>query len=91
MINYNEKILGATTKISQETLNKSMDRVKKLTNPSKKVSRIGSKIGITIGISLIITGTVSILLGHKWGIGTCLAGVTSVISNIINLKRMNKI
>ncbi|GAA4653321.1 hypothetical protein GCM10023142_04590 [Anaerocolumna aminovalerica] len=75
--------------MSQETLSKSMDRAKKLTHPSKKISRIGSKIGMTVGTLLIITGTIGILLGRKWGIGSCLAGVTSVFSNIINLKRMN--
>lgn len=87
MIHYNEKILEATKRMSQKNLNKSMDRVKKLTHPSKKVLRIGSKIGMTIGIGLIITGTVGVLLGHKWGIGSCLAGVASVFSNIINLKK----
>jgi uncharacterized membrane protein (DUF106 family) len=85
--NHNEKIMDATKRMSQETLNKSMDRVKKLTRPSKKVSRIGSKIGMVVGILLIIIGVVGILLGRKWGIGSCLAGVTSIISNIINLKK----
>jgi len=89
MIHCNEKILDATKRMSQETLNKSMDRVKKLTHPSKKVSRIGSKIGMAVGTLLIITGTVGILLSRKWGIGSCFAGVTSVFSNIINLKRIN--
>jgi hypothetical protein len=87
MIHYNEKIIDATKRMSQETLNKSMDRVKKLSHPSKKVLRIGSKIGLVIGIVLIITGAVNVLLGHKWGLGSCLAGVTSVISNIINLSK----
>jgi len=83
MIHYNEKILDATKRMSQETLNKTMDRVKKLTHPSK----IGSKIGMAVGTLLIIIGVVGILLGRKWGIGSCLAGVTSIISNIINLKK----
>jgi len=91
MIHYNEKIMDVTKRMSQETLNKSMDRVKKLTRPSKKVSRIGSKIGMAVGTLLIIAGTVGVLLGRKWGIGSCLAGVTSVFSNIINLNRTNKV
>ncbi len=87
MIHYNEKIMDATKRMSQETLKKSMNRVTKFTHPSKKVSRIGSKIGMAIGILLIIISILGILLGRKWGIGSCLAGITSIISNIINLKK----
>lgn len=83
----NEKLMNATKRMSQETLRKSMDTAKKLTHPSKQVTRVGSKIGLAVGAGLIITGAVGIFMGHKWGIGGCIAGVTSVISNIINLKK----
>lgn len=89
MNNYNEKILDATKKMAQEALDKSMERAKKLSNPPKKVLIMGSKIGMAVGTVLIIIGTVSILFGRKWGIGSCLTGVASVISNIISLKRAN--
>ncbi len=87
MKNYNEKLIEATRKVSQETLHKSMDTVYKLTHPSKKVSRIGSTIGKRVGIGLILAGTAGALLGHMWGVGTCIAGVTTVVSNAINMKK----
>jgi len=32
----------------------------------------------------------SSLWGSVWGIGSLIAGVTTVISNVLNLKRMNR-
>lgn len=58
--------------------------------PSKKVAKIGSVIGNIIGIILILVGVVSTTSGSTWGIGSILAGVLTVISNIVNLKRIEK-
>lgn len=81
MKKYNEKLLNTTQKMSEETLHKSMNTVKKLTHPSKKVAAIGSTIGKTIGVGLIIAGLVVIFYGNVWGAGGILAGITTLISN----------
>jgi hypothetical protein len=86
---YNDNLINATEKVSRKTLEKSTNMVDKLTHPSKKVSRIGSTIGTIIGICLILTGVIGALLGRKWGIGSFIAGSTSVVSNAINLRKNN--
>ncbi len=58
--------------------------------PSKKIARIGSVTGSIIGIILITAGVGSTVSGSTWGIGSILAGVLTVMSNIINLKRIEK-
>lgn len=58
--------------------------------PSKKIARIGSVVGNIIGIILILVGTGSAISGSTWGLGSILAGLLTVISNIINLKRLEK-
>lgn len=88
MQNYNKKLIEATKKLSKKTLCKSNDTVEKLTHPSKNVSRIGSIVGGTIGIGLILIGTTKLLLGSSiWGIGSLIAGATTVASNAVNMKK----
>lgn len=58
------------------------------TYPSKRVAEVGSVMGRGIGIVLILVGIVSSFLGHIWGIGSLVAGIVTVISNMINLKRI---
>lgn len=58
--------------------------------PSKRVAKAGSVIGFVIGIALVIIGMAGSFWGSVWGIGSLLAGVTTVISNVLNLKRMNR-
>ncbi|GAA0178941.1 hypothetical protein SH2C18_19070 [Clostridium sediminicola] len=88
MKKYNGKLTEATKKISQETLSKSMCTVEKLTHPSKKVSCIGSVIGGSVGIGLILVGTTGLLLGRGLlGIGSVIAGVSTVASNAVNIKK----
>lgn len=58
--------------------------------PSKRVAKAGSVIGFVIGIALVIIGMAGSLWGSVWGFGSLLVGVTTVISNVLNLKRMNR-
>ena len=58
--------------------------------PSKRVAKAGSVIGFVIGIALVLIGMAGSLWGSVWGIGSLIAGVTTVISNVLNLKRMNR-
>jgi len=58
--------------------------------PSKRVAKAGSVIGFVIGIALVLIGMAGSLWDSVWGIGSLLAGVTTVISNVLNLKRMNR-
>lgn len=88
MEHYNEKLMEATKKISQESLRKSMNTVEKLTHPSKKTSRIGSVIGGGVGVGLILAGTTGLLLGYSiWGIGSLVAGVATIASNAVNIEK----
>lgn len=88
---YNEKIIGDTIRFSHKTLQNSMNIVDKLTHPSKKVSYIGSAIGGIVGIGLIGLGIPELIKGHNLlGVGSILAGVFTVASNIINVKKRIK-
>lgn len=58
------------------------------TYPSKKVATVGSYIGLAVGTLLFITGGVGIIIKSLWGVGSALAGVITIASNIINLKRI---
>ena len=85
---YNKKLIEGTLKVSQRTLCKSMDIVERLTHPSKKIARIGSMIGGSAGIGLVILGTVGLLVGRSlWGVGSLIAGVSTIASNAVNMKK----
>lgn len=58
------------------------------TYPSKRVAKTGSMIGIAIGITLLLIGTAGTFWGSVWSMGSLFAGVTTVISNVLNLKRI---
>ncbi len=87
MKRYNEKLLKATKITTQNILKKSNASVNKFTHPPKKVALIGSKLGLLAGTGLLITGTAGTILGYVWGVAGCIAGVTTVISNIINIRK----
>ncbi len=87
MKKYNKNLLDATRKLSQETLGKSAQKVYKLTHPSSKVSKIGSTIGKSIGVGLVAVGTIVTIGENKWGVGTCLAGILAIASNVIKEKK----
>ena len=91
MKKYNENILKATKKLSSNTLHKSKKTVNKLANPSHKAARVGACIGITAGIGLVISGVILIILNYKWGVWMSIAGVVTIISNVIQSKRTNNI
>lgn len=58
------------------------------TYPSKKVATIGSMVGIVVGIVLFIVGAFGIATQTIWGVGSAFAGVITIASNVINLKRI---
>lgn len=87
MKRYNERLLNATKKISQETLVKSNQTIYKLTHPPQRVVKIGSAIGTSIGFCLVAVGTIAAIGGGLWGVGSCLAGVLTIASNFISKKK----
>ncbi|MGQ4665161.1 hypothetical protein AB3Z07_12255 [Metabacillus halosaccharovorans] len=56
--------------------------------PSKRISKVGSMVGGMIGIVLSIVGIIGSIGGYIWGIGIFFAGVVTVISNLLNIKRI---
>lgn len=63
-------------------------RVLKGTYPTVKVAKIGSYIGMAIGVLLSLIGGIGFFLGNKWGIGSLIAGIVSVFSNLFHLNRI---
>lgn len=61
------------------------------TYPSKKVAMKCSVVGTFVGIVLVLIGVVGSLLGSIFGIGSLLAGITTVISNRMNIKRISNV
>lgn len=87
MKKYNESLLDATKKLSQETLDKSAQTVSKLTHPSDKVSKIGSTVGKSIGVGLVTVGAIAAITGSLWGVVSGLAGILTIASNNIKGKK----
>ena len=56
--------------------------------PSKKVAKIGSKIGLGGGGALCCAGVYGLTQTAVFGIGSLVAGALTITSNIINLKRI---
>jgi len=75
---HNKKMIDFTKKVAGGTY------------PSPKIAKIGSYIGSAIGIVLTIVGGFGIIVGGIWGLGSLLAGTATIISNILNLKRIEK-
>lgn len=61
------------------------------TYPSRKVALTGSYVGSAIGVILLGVGAVGIVLHSIWGWGSFFGGMATVISNIINLRRISKL
>lgn len=58
--------------------------------PSPKVAKIGSFLGTGIGAVLTVAGGVGLLHGSVWGTGSLLAGLLTVVSNVVNLTRIHQ-
>jgi Flp pilus assembly protein TadB len=86
-----DKMFEATRKAVEmplEFTRSVMEHSKKLRSPTKKVNKIGTVIGICLGIGLLLTGVIQMLIGKPlWALGTFTAGITSIISNFINSRR----
>jgi len=79
---------GKVTKASLDLRKAMIERSKQLRNPSPKVNKIGSTIGVVAGVILLIIGIVHVMTGNLlWALGAGTAGVTTVVSNAINYKR----
>lgn len=59
--------------------------------PNKKAAQIGSLVGMGIGGALLGAGSYGMAKGAAFGIGCLIAGLITVGSNGINLKRIEKI
>lgn len=57
--------------------------------PNKKVARAGSKIGLGVGGALVCVGIYGLTQSAVFGIGSFIAGVLTIISNIVNLRRIS--
>lgn len=86
MEKYNEKLLDATRKLSQTTLQRSNRAVYKLTHPSSKVSKIGSTIGTVVGVGFVGVGASVTASGRYWGVAMCFAGILTIVSNVVKVK-----
>ncbi|WP_232697495.1 hypothetical protein [Brevibacillus daliensis] len=84
----NAKLLSPTRKISKDTLQKSNETIKKLTQPPEWI-RIGSVVGGCIGVGLLITETAGFIIGKiVWPIGMVTVGIVSVedlVSGIVSV------
>lgn len=56
--------------------------------PNKKVAKISSKIGVGVGGALCCVGIYGLTQSAVFGIGSLVAGILTIGSNIINLKRI---
>lgn len=75
---HNEKMMGLAKRAANGTY------------PSPKVAQTGSYIGTAIGILLTVAGCIGVFAATAWGWGSLFAGTATVISNMINLKRIRK-
>ena len=87
MKTYNEIPLNLSRGISKDNVQKSYENAKKLTGPSN-ATHLGSLIGLTLGAAFLCFGIIGarsgkIIAGHS----VLAAGVTTIVSNVINLKR----
>lgn len=57
--------------------------------PNKKVARAGSKIGLGVGGALVCVGIYGLTQSAVFGIGSVTAGILTIVSNAINLKRIS--
>jgi hypothetical protein len=60
------------------------------TFPNKKIAKAGSVVGLGIGGVLIGVGIIGVATGSVYGLGACIAGITTGASNIYNLKRIKR-
>lgn len=58
--------------------------------PNRKIAKIGSKIGIGVGGALCCVGIYGLTQIAVFGIGSLSAGILTISSNIINLKRLKQ-
>lgn len=56
--------------------------------PSKRIAKAGSAAGGVIGAVLTLAGLIGAFKGFFWGFGILFAGLITIVSNIINLKRI---
>jgi hypothetical protein len=88
MKNYNKNLIDKTNDISQKTLEKSFKKVNILTSPPAHINRIGCNVGKTLGVIMIVVGAIEIVKGKSLlGSGSCIAGVSTIVSNFIAQKK----
>lgn len=91
ILKKNNEIMQKTAKLIADTNESSSQLIDRLTHPSKKVSYMGSKVGSILGGGLLIVGISECILGKKViGVGSLIAGTTTLISNYLNIKRIDK-
>ncbi|CAK7017299.1 hypothetical protein ACF3M2_16000 [Tissierella carlieri] len=88
MNNINEKLLQITKKALTKT-EKAMERTGAIPKISSAVQYKGCLVGLGIGTILIVGGIIGLLMKKQiWPLGTLIAGTTTIISNIITMKKL---
>ncbi|MBU5426453.1 hypothetical protein KQI41_08570 [Tissierella pigra] len=88
MNNINEKLLHITRKALART-EKAMERTGEIPKVSFEIQYKGCLVGLGIGTILIVGGIIGLLMKKQiWGLGTLIAGTTTIISNIITMKKL---
>ena len=89
MKKYNEELIQKTRGFSQKTVYKSMETVRHLTHPPKKISLKGSIVGGSLGVIFIIVGVVGLILENSLlGLGSLTVGISTILSNALNIQKI---
>lgn len=56
--------------------------------PNKRAAKIGSIIGLGIGGVLLCVGIYGFMQSAVFGVGSLVAGAVAIVSNAVNLKRI---
>ncbi len=88
MNNINEKLLQITKKALIKT-EKAMERTGEIPKVSSEIQYKGCLVGLGVGTILIVGGIIGLLMKKQiWPLGTLIAGITTIISNIITMKKL---
>lgn len=64
-----------------------MEKSKQLSTPSPKVDEIGMKVGRGAGVGLVVIGLILLIVNRPlWAAGSLLAGIVTIVSNILRWK-----
>lgn len=87
-------VMQKTKELQEKQLERTeriMKKTEELKHPTKKVMRIGSKIGCGVACGLIVTGGIEYLMGYPLiALGSVAAGTISLSSNLVCMHILTK-